>query len=96
MIKLKPAEDSLDKEWKELAKHLNTPKISVTRNDKDMLLDKKKIMEVVEDLILEWKMRQASNATLKTLIGHCKNVGLEDASEILTTLLDELQDNVLR
>ena len=87
---LRPVKKSLDLHWRDLARELGTDGALVNKLNRDCLLGLRGELDIVQELIDNWKMRNANQATLGILITHFDAAELSDAAEILVTLQNGL------
>lgn len=67
----------------ELMMHLNIDAISIKRINSELIADAKNITIVAVDILTNWKMRMAENATLEALQDILRNCGLHELARIL-------------
>lgn len=63
-----PMHTTIMLEWKNLANRLNTPQNIVHKHQLDLNMDKLTHIDVVEELLQDWRLRNGKNATIDALL----------------------------
>lgn len=62
-------------DWKKLARLLEAPKQIIAQWNNEILSKQKDALDIIEDIILEWKLRVSCNAKLTTLMDVFEKAG---------------------